>query len=573
MATNYSKIWDSILNQPGTQNVDFIASVNEEGLNHYLEQHHKNDNRIYHKEIKKIFNTQTDQREFTINLDINSAIQLQFPPYKDATVANEFKNKDKWFGLDSAHEGPELSALKDENNKIQVYCNTVDISLTWPKLNPKPGEELTWKFKLKSLKVFAEAFAILKNDQEGYYISILPTIAKIDILNPATLTSKLTKFKQKLPIAETKLFDECQEKFTDLFVIALNVLATEQAPKLVRNIRIPVPAIKDRPILPSAFNISQNCLTVGAGIDKNKAEMNLQNSFEKYMTQLRAKMDEDIENAGGLLKIISTNDAPPKDFKDLKLKSQAEIKKAFGSTNTFISSLEKTVKEKQVKQKKINSKSKQQVINEAYSIAVNEYLFDNVFHSVLPKPKHDCSGWLDLGLVRGRACYWIKFFDPDATINSNASMTGAVNIDIGGSLEACIRKFWNCSWQWECGSLAISVKGRPNITIKLLTSNGVSVAASMGGNLYLDTNLPFPFNVVINSVTSIIGQFIIAMINIVLVLLSFVVIYPSITIPQQRTKLYLRNFNSYNYNRPNLPGNSDTKNKFLAFKGGLEAGL
>lgn len=569
-ATNYPDIWNSILSQQGTQNVDIIASINEDGINHYLEQHQKIDNRIYHKEFKKVFNTQTDQREFTVNLDITSPIQVQFPPYKDQTIANEFKNKNKWLQLESEHEGPQLDALKDDPNKIQVYCNEINISLTWPKLHPKAGEDPNWKFTLKTMKVYAEAFAILKNDQDGFYISLIPTILKFDVSNPGTLVKSLTTQAKKLPLSEIKLLDECQEKFTDLFVIALNVLATEQAPKLVRNIRVPVPVIKDRPILPSVFNISQNCLTVGAGIDKAKAERTLQAVFERYMTQLRARMDEDVDNGGGLLKVISKNEKPPKDFNELELKSHTEIKKAFARTNEFIEELKSKIKSIQKEERKKNTKSAL-VVDNAYAVGINEFFFDNIVHSVIPSPKHECSGWLDLAAVRGRACYWIKFFDPNVTINPNASMTGAVSIDVGGSIEACIRKFWDCSWSWECGSLALSVKGRPNITIKLLTSNGVRVAAAMGGSLYLDVNLPFPFNKIINAVTSIIGDFVIAMVNIVLGLLSFVVIYPDLTIPQQLTKLKLRDFNSFNYNRPQIPGNGDSKNKFIGFKGGLIA--
>jgi predicted DNA-binding protein (MmcQ/YjbR family) len=569
MATNYPNIWNSILNQGGTQNVDLIASINEDGINHYLEQHQKIDSRIYKKEIKKVFNTQTDTREFVVNLEIKSAIQVQFPPYKDQTVAGNFTNKDKWFKLESEHEGPELNALKDDANKIQVYCNDINISLTWPRLNPKPGET-PWKFELKTIKVFAEAFAILKNDQDGYYISLIPTIVKFDVTNPSALVNSLIAETKNLPLEEIKLLDECQDKFTDLFVIALNVLATEQTPKLVRNIRVPVPVIKDRPILPSVFNISENCLTVGGGIDKAKAERTLQASFEKHMTQLKAKMDEDIEKAGGLLSIINKNDKVPNDFNELELKSIDEIKKAFVRTNEFVEELQSKIKNLQ-KEEELKAVKTVNVIQDAYAIGINEYFFDNIIHSVTPTPKHECSGWLDLAAVRGRACYWVKFFNPDVTINPNASITGAMSIDVGGSIEACVRKFWDCSWGWECGSLAISVKGRPDITIKLLTSNGVRVAAYMGGNLYLDVNLPFPFNKIINAVTSIIGDFVIAMINIVLSLLSFVVIYPVLTVPQQITKIYLFDFSSFNYNRPVIAGNGDTKNKFIGFKGGLEA--
>ncbi|RZL05847.1 MAG: hypothetical protein EOO89_25440, partial [Pedobacter sp.] len=96
MPIDYSALWSRILKAPGTQNVDLIASFSEDGLNHYLQQHHKIDNRLYHREIKKVFNTQTDTREFTINIDVNTPVNIQFPPYKNATSADIFKNKTYW---------------------------------------------------------------------------------------------------------------------------------------------------------------------------------------------------------------------------------------------------------------------------------------------------------------------------------------------------------------------------------------------------------------------------------------------------------------------------------------------
>jgi len=70
----------------------------------------------------------------------------------------------------------------------------------------------------------------------------------------------------------------------------------------------------------------------------------------------------------------------------------------------------------------------------------------------------------------------------------------------------------------------------------------------------------------------VIFNFVIAVINIALTLFSFVVIYPDVSIPGQATKLYLRDFRSFYYNRPSLPGTVDTKNKFIGFTGGLDAG-
>jgi len=576
MAPNYSAIWNTLLNKPGTQNVDIIASISEDGLNHYLEKHHSIDNRIYHREVKKVFNTQTDSREFKVNLDINSPIQIQFPPYKDPVIANEFRDRRKWYELPAEQKGPELTALQGEVSNIQVYCEQINIKLTWPKLHPQPGQDPNWTFSLRSLKVFAEAHAVLNNNQDGYYVTITPTKLRFDVTGASLLLQDLKDKVRisKLPKSEIKLIDECQEKFTDLFVLALNIIATEQTPKLVKNIRIPAPVIKDRPVLPALLNISENCLTIGVGLDKAKAEKLVTDELNKELAALNTKMSEDIQAAGGLLAMVSKNKATPKNFEDLELKSEKEIYKLFTRTTQHIEALRIRVNTMQ-RPPKVKSKVKSKaVVNNAYAVGIDEYFFDTIVNAVMPAPKHECSGWLDLAAARGRACYWVKIFNPDITIDpATITLNGGVNVDVGGALEACIRKFWDCSWKWECGSLSIAVKGRPNITIRLLNSSGIRLLAQLHGQLHLDVNLPFPFNAIISAVSTIIFAFVMAAINVILLLLTFVVIYPELTIPEQITKIKLRNFDSFYYPRPQIPGStlSNSKNKFIAYKGGLVA--
>ncbi len=565
MATKYQDIWNSVLSQAGTQNVDVIASVSEDGINHYLQQHFKLDNRIYHREIKKIFNTQNDLREFTVNLDVTSPIQIQFPPYKDQKISEQFVNRERWYQLDSQHDGPELEALKDGPNKIQVYCDEVNISLTWPRITGGGS----WRFQLKTLKVFAEAFAILNSDQDGYYVTMIPTVVRVDVPNPSSLLKELRTETSRLPKSESKLLDECEDKFTDLFVIAFNVFATEQTPRLVRNIRVPVPVIKDEPMLPSLLNISQNCLTVGSGIDAAMTEKTYQAMFDKEMMRFKVSLEEDIQNAGGLVKMISKNDSMPKTLEELEVKSETEIEESFVKTKSYLNELAaKLVELGKAPDVKISSVS---VVEGAYAFGINEYFFNNVVRAVIPKPKHDCTDWITIGLVRGRACYWARLFDPIVSINPDASLTGKISVDFGGAIEACHKKLLDCSWRWQCGSLAISVKGRPEITMKLVPSNGVRLEARRGGNIQADTNVPFPFNTIINAVTSILVRVVGAFVDIALALLSFFVLYPEIAIPQQITRIKLRGFNSFFYERPQVDGNGTPKNKFIGYSGGLVA--
>jgi hypothetical protein len=572
MATDYPGLWNTLLGQQGTQNVDIIASIHEDGVNHYLEEHFKNDNASYHRVIKKTFSTQDDQREFTVKLDIELPLQVQFPPYKKPNISNVFLDKRNWHDFRSVHKDPHLAALNNDANKIQIYCNKVDITLTWPKLHPAANEDKTWSFKLETLKIFAEGYAVLNNNQDGYFVSLTPTVIKFDVPGHTDLRAHLIKKIEGLPRPHELMLDECQEKFTDLFVIALNILATEQAPRLIQNVKLPVPMIKDRPVYPALLNISQNCLTVGAGLDKASTMMNLRAELDKQISRLKVKMDEDIAASDSLIKMISKNARVPENLEDLEIKSMDEINKMFVKTNEFVKGLQKNVQKHLDTRLAINPATGM-VVNDAFALAIDEYFFDNVLQSVLPSPKDNCTEWVNLEAAKGRACYWIRIFDPDATVNPDGSLTGQVNIDIGGSIEACIRKFWDCSWSWSCSSLALSLKGSPSITIKLLTSDGLRTDASLGGNLELETNLPFPFDLIINAIGALIINFVIAVINIALTLFSFVVIYPDISIPGQATKLYLRNLISFYYGRPGLPGLSGNKIKFIGVKGGLDAGV
>jgi hypothetical protein len=165
----------------------------------------------------------------------------------------------------------------------------------------------------------------------------------------------------------------------------------------------------------------------------------------------------------------------------------------------------------------------------------------------------------------------VKFFDAEIAIGADASVTGAVNIDIGGAIEACIRRFWNCRWDWRCSHLTLALRGRPTIKLKLLKSSGVRMKAEVGGDLHFETNLPSPFNIIIKALSSILFKAIMAVINIVLGLLSFYVIYPELSISQQQTKIKLRNFDSEKIDRPDAPGLTPPKRNFIGFTGGLIA--
>lgn len=169
-------------------------------------------------------------------------------------------------------------------------------------------------------------------------------------------------------------------------------------------------------------------------------------------------------------------------------------------------------------------------------------------------------------------CYWSKFKDPDVHIQNSGILVGSVNIDVGGAIEACVKKFYDCSWEWKCSKLSLAVKGRPKIKLKLKKSKGVSLLAQLDGRLYLDTNLPWPFNKIVSGLSGVVWSFLKGFINILLVALSFVVIKPEFSLPNQLTKIKLRDFTPFYFERPKVAGNIDSKKRFIGYKGGLIAG-
>lgn len=423
---------------------------------------------------------------------------------------------------------------------------------------------------MKPISVFAEAFAILKQDGTDYFLSITPTNVRIDIAKQQFVIDKLSEGEVNKIINKPSLLDECQDKFSDLIVIAMNVVATEQTPKLVRNIKIPVPVVLDKPVYPSLLSIFDNCLNVGASINKTKIDEDQKSFVDKELNRFKASLEKDIEAAGGMNELFFENSTTVSDPHKLVVRSPKEIEKRFSESNSYLKNLGIRMNSDPI----APTSQSVSVVKDAYAIGVNEYLFDTIVSSLIPGPKQECTGWLDIAALRGRACYWVRLQNSKVTVNSNPpGLTGSLNVDVGGGIDACVRKFWDCSWSWACSTIGLAIKGRPSVTLELIKSNGVRILAQMGGNLYIDTGLPFPFNKVIEAVSSIIFKFVMAFVNVILGILSFYVIKPDIKFPEQRTKLKLRDFDSFFYLRKDQQGLIESKRKFIGFTGGVVAEL
>ncbi len=562
---DYNAHWTQILSKEGTQNVDFITSLDENGINHFLTKHHEIDSKVYKKVFEKTFNTQSDTRKFVVELEVKAPIEIQFPPFSPGPLSNVFSDTKNWVKLDNKHRGPEL---RTDSSNLHIYCKQVNVKLTWPKFSGGG----TWSMSLDPFDVYAQSKIQLNQDDDGYYCTIIPQKLQFDIPRAQAIATQLSKAMENAPAEIRAEYDECQEKITDLFIIAANIAATEQTPKLVRNIQVPVPVIADKPVMPALLDLSNNILSIGFGLDKVKLEQKEGEHMSKNLIDLESALNKDVKTSGGLLKLISKNYKDQEHFEDIEFLSEEEVQKKLVNSELYIAEQENILADFNALNDDDSYLQKIAAVADAYAIGINEYFFDTVVNSVIPGPKHKCSGWLNLKLAKGRVCHWSKFKNPDVQIKPTGKLVGGVNIDIGGAIEACVKKFYDCSWEWKCSKLSLAVKGRPEIKVELKRSKGVRMLAQLDGKLRLDTNLPWPFNKIVRGFSGVIWTFVKGFINIILAALSFVVIKPEFKLPQMETRIKLRNFTPFYFERPESDGVTGSKTRFIGYKGGITAG-
>jgi hypothetical protein len=571
---DYKQQWAEILIEDEKNQVDILASLHENGINNFLTRHFEIDSQLpiqerkYNQVFERTFQTFGDSRKFKITLTLTNAIKIKLPPFTEAnSLSPNFKDKSGWESFDSPFDGPELKASnKDGENLVQIIAPGVTISMEWPRLN---GNTLPpWTFVIPPFEVLG--LAELELNQEGldFFVKIIPKLIKIDI--PRNDLKELIQNNIDESDSEYKtILEDCEEKFIDLFIIAANIAAYEQTPKLVTSIKIPVPVIQERPIQPACLDISNDILTVGFGIDKINLDKFNDKILSEKSQELEVLINKDIEEAGGIFniafknsdgkKIITPNQLLPREIKDQDV--------FFVNTNSFITKEQKYIQS--FENDTINQASSI-AGDETFAIGINEYFFDTIVNSVLPQPKSRCEKEWQAGPVKGFICHWTSFTNPDISISSAAVLTGSVDINVGGSINACVKKFWDCSWKWACAKLALALVGRPSISLKILPADGIRLFAQISGNINLATNLPFPFNKVVEALSSVVFKFIMAFINVLASLLTFYVVKPTIEIQDLHLKLSFKNFSSFYFQRPTGSNHSITKDKFICFKTDLK---
>jgi hypothetical protein len=567
---SFPDVWNKLFLQPSASGADAVFSITEDAINSYLRAHFSNDSDKYKYELTQKFQTADGSvRTFTIVIQAHDPLVVTLPPFdrSGGHPAVELPAKPRHPALHAPEEG-------SQDPNIKVSIGHLALSIQWDKLDGT-GQ---WTWTPSDISAEAECYVSLiaratsPTDDEAttaHYLSLTAISMGFSKTDRYQLSAQFQAFINKLDQDDKKLvLSEAVDKFDDLLVIALNIVATKACPQMVQNIEIPSPILLNQHVVPAALQLSDKQIAVAFALDRAALVSENTAHIANELGGLERAIDADLADWGGIAGLaIKPRQPGTRSLRDLELYSTNDIISRMSHTGAFI----KDIRHRQVARlehlARLSSRlaldARLEVINAGVGIAIDEAILTSLAQDALPQPTNQCSDWLTiLDAVRGRACYWARIFDASVSI-SGTTVSGSVGINAGGDLEACVRKFWDCSWSWDCGSLGLWVTGYPGIQLALKSANGIAFNGQITGGVTLQTNLPFPFNKVIEAVSGIIIQFIMAIVNLFLEHVTIVLVPPALSIPQQKTKVTLTNFNPFAYQKQG--SGNDPHSRFIAY--------
>lgn len=578
-APNFPAVWNKVFALPEADPADVVASLTEDAINAYLKAHFATDRDKYKYVTTQQFQTATGAvRTFEVSVDARQEITVTLPPLSAAESAASVGSY--WSAVEAPDQGPSLHAPRAPGDpNIRVKIPRVALSISWDKLDGT-GK---WTWTPSEIAAEGECYVSLQtrklvagdgtaNDNETpHYLRLVPTSISFSKTNRYQLSAQFQAFVDHLPPADKQLvMNEAVDKFDDLLVIAMNVVAAKMGPQMVQNIEIPSPVFLKHKVIPSALLLGDKQVSIAFSLDRAALLAENAATLEVELSRLELAIRDDLAEYGGFAGLAVKSAQPLQGrVEDIQMYTTDEIVKRMRRTSAVVAALQQ---QNESRWRSLTTASSaaasRSPVAGAMAIGITESILNGLARDALPAPQQQCSDWLSLGLVRGRVCYWARVFDPHVTVN-NVTVSGNVGVDAGGAIEACIRKFWNCSWSWDCGNLSLGVDGRPGISLELRPQNGIAFVGQITGGFHVTTNLPFPFNKVIEAVSGAIVSFFLWVVNLFLRNLMIVIVLPAITVPNQKTKLYLSGFTPFSYLRP---GSSDGHHKFIAYSVDMDAG-
>lgn len=559
---NFKDRWDKVLKDTNTLTTDVMGSFGEDFLNEFLKTHFKNNHgnskdRTYHIKIERTFDDHGTGRTFTVTLAIDKPLVIELPPLsKSGPFASEFQDRRGWIQLPSVQTGRGFRALATGGTPavVRLVAPQIAVRFKWPKLQgggdwefPEDGPLLLWALIEAELELRST-----KPDpaQPEVQQTLRIQVRSIKFQETSKLIWKtlVPSYVAALSDAERKLWRADEQKFKDLIIIAMNIAATEYGPKLVQNIPLPTPMIQKRKLYPSLFDAGDKILTLGFSLDLPAYIADTRAAITKNIKTFEALVELDLADLGGMEGLVRAQETGRKQ----------SFSKLFPRSSAFSRSLE--MRARPVRAAKLRASAPN------VAVAVDEFLLDALAADALPAPHEDCTGWATALVLRGRICYWVRLFDADVLVASPANVTGAVHVDVGGAVEGCIKKFWDCSWNWACLRLSLSVVGVPAIELSLKSGDGLIFTAQLRGKVTLDSNLPEPLDWVIGQLGNLVWEFIKVFLNSVIAQIEFKIVPPEIELKDEKVKIKLSGFVPAFYSRPNVaaPNYPESRRRFLS---------
>lgn len=569
---SFEQHWTQVLST--TQDAgDILASIRESAINHYLQRHFALDNSRY--TVRKVIVCKVEDQgvlrdlPVTIAVSVLSPISLNFPPYGAAAPVGG-----AWTELRPPEPPPNLS-----QDNVRVRTDQVSFSISWPSVF-EPGRNYSWQPSPISFE--AEAYIRLVTaggpKEEGRYSLNLQLIrCKFNRPQRVVLDAEISALIARLAPADRSLVQRhAIDKFDELLVIALNTAATELAPRFSSSIDIPVPVVAQQRLTPRALLVSDDLATVTFGLAENRLRETADEILNRTLLEVESALEEDITAAGGLRALL-IEDAEAIDWdsldaiQDVRVRSEEAIQSLLKRTRLVAQKHEaRAAAALPVHASGVAMAAP--VVPDGVGVAFNEYLLDTVAATFARMSPKQCTDWLDLGAVRGRACYWARIFDADVSVSQSGNalrVGGSIAVDVGGSVEGCVRKFWDCSWRWACSELRLAIAGRPGIELSLVHANFIALTARIVGRLTLETNLPFPFDKIVSALGTLIWEGVKAVLNSLLAVIQIQIVPGKLSVPQQRTSITLSGFAPRYFGHS---GGTVPKTRYAAFAAGVTAG-
>jgi hypothetical protein len=577
--------WQTVLGT-SSSSVEIVASATESALQEILDKHFQYDNAKYTLEFSRTLTDGQMDRKFLIRISATAPIQVQLPPFANpaglpaglASIDALYADSKGWDDLHIGTPEPNLYAPRSSrlnpaaNPNVRIFCPKFTFHIEWPKLHDNAQK---WEWDPAPLALLAEAIIILKQDSSGPYLSIQPVKIKFDQASRLRMTNEFRALVASLSGEEKRVLTDDDDRFNDLLVIALNIAAVQFGPKLVGNIQLPMPVLAEKKIIPNLLQLENKMVTVGATIDYSQLATDASDRTVAALNTYSELLAQDIRDAGGFSSLVVDPTSSSKlSGKRIKILPQSKIRPKLIRVNAYLKDIEKEHAlqfgrfKKAIAQKKGNRKA---AVPDGFAVGISEYFLNSIIQAVMPKPIDKCTDEKDVfDLVKGWVCYWAKIYDPLISINGT-TLDGQVDVDVGGALHACVRKFWDCSWSWSCGELDLAVRGNPGLDLTLLHGNGVAFSGQITGQLDLESNLPFPFDKVVQAFSGLVWDGVKIILNMFLAGITIEIFPKAFGLPEQNTKVQFSGFTPFPFIR-NLPNSLPLpKRTYIGFSMGVTA--